>query len=235
MRGSCLAMVWCLMGTFFLASQAEAQPSAILPALMESETTESPAFVMPVPALWDLIANPSVQADLELVDDQEKQIDSLSQQMARESKQLFRETQGAQDYDQFAKKIGVLKRQYAERLEEVLLPPQIERMKQIALQMHLKNSGMANAITSPAVAELLGLSDQQVVKLKQQSVLLKKQMAADIQELKAKLDRDLLKELTAEQRAKLSGLQGDKWAPKPEDWSKRLEQIRRQQAVGNDD
>ena len=237
MRGSYLVMIFWSIGTLFLAGEVEAQRSAILPALIESETdlAERPAIAMPAPSLWDLISNPSVQADLELVDDQQEQIELLKLQMIRESKQLFNETQGAQDYKQFAKKIGVIKRQYAERLEEVLLPLQIDRMKQIALQMHLKNSGMANAISSSVVAEVLELTDQQVAKLKEKSLLLKKQLAADIEKLKAKRDQTLLNELTPQQRTKLSELQGDEWAPKPEDWSQQLEQIRRQQEAGSDE
>ena len=241
MRGSILVMFLLSIGTPFWISQAEAQPSAILPALSESESesetdlAEGPAIVMPAPSLWDLISNPSVQADLELVEDQQQQIKQLREQMTYESKQLFNETQGAQDYEQFSRQIGVLKREYIERLKDVLLPLQIERMKQIALQMHLKSSGMSNAITSPVVAEVLGLSDRQLVKLKEKSLALKKQLAVDIQKLKAKRDETLLNELTPQQRTKLSELQGDKWAPKPEDWSKRLEQIRRQQAAGSDD
>lgn len=234
MRVSVLAMIVWSVGTLCLAEQVEAQPSAILPALAESQSglMERRSVAMPAPSLWDLIGNPSVQVDLELVDDQLKQVEQLRLQMVRESKQLFSETQGVQDYDQFAKSIGVVKRKYVERLENVLLPLQIERMKQIALQIHLKRSGMANAITSSVVAEVLGLSDQQVVKLKEKSLLLKDQLAADIQKLKAKRDRTLLNELTAQQRTKLIELQGDKWASKPEDWSQRLEQIRRQEGVG---
>ena len=237
MRGSILVMFLLSIGTPFWISQAEAQPSAILPALLESETdlVDGPPIVMPAPSLWDLISNPSVQADLELVEDQQQQIKQLREQMTHESKQLFNETQGAQDYEQFSTQIGVLKREYIERLKDVLLPLQIERMKQIALQMHLKSSGMSNAITSPVVAEVLGLSDQQLAKLKEKSLELKKQLAVDIQKLKAKRDEALLNELTPQQRSKLSQLQGDKWAPKPEDWSKRLEQIRRQQAASSDD
>ena len=237
MRVSFLVMILWTVGAPFLAGQAKAQPSAILPSLLESETevAERPAFTMPPPSLWDLIGNPSVQVDLELVEDQQEQIDNLRQQMSRESKQLFSETQGAEDYEQFAKKISTMKRKYIRRLEDVLLPLQVKRMKQIALQMHLKSAGMANAITSSVVVEALELSGQQVIKLKEKSKLLKAQLAADIQELKAKRDQALLDELTPQQRAKLTGLQGDKWAPKAEDWSRRLEQIRRQQEPKSDD
>jgi len=232
MRVPFLATILWSIGTLFLAVQVEAQPSAILPALAESQNgMERRSVVMPAPSLWDLIGNPSVQADLEMVDDQMKRVEQLRQQMVGESKQLYSE-KGAHDYDQFVKDIGVVKRQYVERLEEVLLPLQIERMKQIALQIHLKRSGMANAITSPVVAEVLGLSDQQVAKLKEKSLLLQDQLAVDIQKLKAKRDRTLLNELTAKQRTKLSQLQGDKWAPKAEDWSQRLEEIRRQKGSG---
>jgi len=226
-----MVILW-LFGSVFLAGQVEAQPTAVLPAL-ESEQADGETYQMPAPSLWDLIGNPSVQADLDLVTDQQKQIDDLRQQMTREVKQLFSQPETSKDYAEFSKQVESLKQQYLDRVKEVLLPLQVERMKQIALQMHLKRSGTANAITSPAVAELLGLSDQQVDRLKQQSVLLKKKLAEDIKKLKAKLEQTLLNELTAQQRAKLSELKGDKWASKPEDWSRRLEEIRRQQDSGN--
>ena len=237
MRGSYLVVILCSIGVPFLAGQAEAQPNEILPELLESqaESAEHPSIAMPAPSLWDLIGNPSVQTDLELVEDQQKQLTQLRHQMARESKQLYNESQGVNDYALFTKQISDLKRKYVKRLKDVLLPLQIERMRQIALQMHLKRSGMTNAITSPIVAEVLGLSDQQVVDLKEKSLLLKTQMAADIKRLKEKRDQALLNELTPRQRTKLTELQGDKWAPKPEDWSRRLEQIRRQQRAKSDD
>jgi Spy/CpxP family protein refolding chaperone len=184
------------------------------------------SFSMPAPDPWNMIGNPSVQMDLDLVDEQKDQIKSLKQEMSEEMRGLMGQLQGGQINPEVIGRLKSAQSDYKEKMMELLLPNQKDRLKQIALQMHMKNAGTTTAITNNAVAEMLNLSPEQTEKLKKKSEELKEKLAVEIEKLKAKMKDELLAELTPEQREKLKELKGDKYQPQKTDWSNRIKQLR---------
>jgi hypothetical protein len=94
--------------------------------------------------------------------------------------------------------------------KEVLLPKQIERLKQISIQSQLNRGGRTvDAVTNGDLAKELGITDAQ------KEALTKAQEAADAEmnEKMTKIREDarqkVLSVLTAEQQAKLKKLSGE--------------------------
>lgn len=192
------------------------------------------SFSMPAPDPWNMIGNPSVQIDLDLVDDQKEKIQSLKKDMASEMSELMGELQGGKINPEVISRLKSAQSDYKEKMMDLLLPSQQDRLKQIALQMHMKSAGTTTAITNKAVAEALDITPEQTEKLQAKSKELQKKLAEQIEQLKEKMKNELLAELTPQQREKLKELKGDKYESKKSDWSDRIKRMRnRVKPTGN--
>ena len=184
-------------------------------------------FVMPAPDPFSLLGNPSVQKDLELVGDQLKTVQDLQSQFAKEMKDRMGDlSKGGFGPDRF-KGIGELleklKAEQKEKMQKVLLPHQIDRLRQVALQTHMKQAGTAGALASDAVVKELEITDEQKDKLKKRAKEVNEQLVKDIAALREKAKQGLLKEvLTSEQNAKLKKMIGDKYEPQSKDWEEQF-------------
>ena len=110
-------------------------------------------------------------------------------------------------------------------MKDLLLPHQIKRLEQLSHQVSMKKGGAANALTSGKLKDELELSDDDVTKLKARSKELNEKLEKDIAALKAKVKKDLLKELSASQRKKLDELTGDEFEYKEQTWRDRIKQM----------
>lgn len=180
-------------------------------------------FSMPAPDPWSLLGNPSVQKDLELVGDQLQRVKDMQAEMGRQMKEKIGDlSKGGIGPERFAGLGELMKKLRAEQKEQlssVLLPHQIDRLKQVALQTHMKQSGTANALASELVAEELGISDDQKERLQKRQKEIKEKLAQQIEELKKKAKDELLMELTPDQRGKLKKMVGDEYKPNNQDWT----------------
>ena len=187
-------------------------------------------MVMPAPDPFSMLGNPSVQKDLELVGDQLKEVQDMQAAFAQEMKdQIGDLSKGGISKDRFKDLpalMAKLKAQQREKMESMLLPHQIDRLRQVALQTHMKQAGTAGALASEQVAEALGISEEQIEKMKTRSKEINAKLAKDMEELKEKAKEELLGELTADQRKKLKEMTGDKYEPQNKDWQESIDRMR---------
>ena len=108
--------------------------------------------------------------------------------------------------------IKELKDQQKKEIEGLLLPQQQERLKQVGLQMRLKNRGTASTLTGQLAKEL-NLTGDQVKRIKKRQDELKKELEEKIAKLKEESRKSLLEELTNEQRKKYDAMIGDRFEP----------------------
>lgn len=181
---------------------------------------------IPAPDAWNMIGNPSVQMDLNLVDDQKQKIVNLKKDMAKEAKRLVGQLRNGNPRPDLIDQLKSTQSDYKKKMMDLLLPNQQDRLKQIALQMHMKNSGASTAITNRVVAEALGMTPEQTKNLKAKSEELNKKLGEEIEELKVRMKNELLAELTPAQREILKELKGDAYTPQPSDWIERSKQFR---------
>jgi len=196
-------------------------------------------FAMPAPDPWSMLNNPSVQKDLELVGDQLKSVQDLQANFAEKMKEQIGDlSKGGINPDRFkglGELMAKLRAEQQSQMEGLLLPHQIDRLKQVALQTHMQQSGTAGALVNEKVAEALEISDEQKDRLKARSKELKEKLEKDIEALKEKAKDDLLLELTPAQRSKLKDLVGDKYKPQTKDWAEQFQRrgSRRMQMKNN--
>ncbi len=183
------------------------------------------------PDPWGMLSNPSVQKDLELVGDQLKKVQDLQADFAQQMKdQIGDISQGGLNQDRLKDLPALMKQlrdRQREQMESMLLPHQIARLQQVALQTHMKQAGTAAALASDKVAEELGITSEQIERLKKRSQEINEKLAKDMAELKEKAKDELIKELTLDQQAKLKELVGDTYEPQTNDWNDRFQNIRR--------
>lgn len=201
------------------------------PGLMTFSSSADGDFTMPAPDPWNMLSNPSVQKDLELVGDQLKKVQDLQADFAAQMKEQIGDlNKGGLNKDRL-KDLPILmkklREQQREQMEGMLLPHQIDRLKQVAFQTHMKQAGTAGALASKKVAEELGLTEDQLERLKERSKEINEQLAKDMEALKEKAKDELLNELTSDQKAKLKELTGDKYEPQSKDWEDRFKNLRR--------
>ena len=171
-------------------------------------------FGMADASVSNLMMDDQFQQELELVDSQMEDLRRIQKEMqeamAEEMKNM-RQPNGSFD-PQRMQSMGEMMRRLREdadkQVNDVLLPHQQDRLKQMRRQMRMKSQGDANALTSGELAKELGLTEAQIKRLKERSAELEKEMQEEIARLKAEAKEKLLKELTKDQRKKLEALIG---------------------------
>ena len=189
---------------------------------------------------FSLLNNESVQKDLNLVDGQLERIEEInkdfSEQM-REKMKEFRDEEGRFNIDGakgFGELIADLKNRQQEEINSILLPNQQDRLKQVARQMKMQQMGSEKALTK-MLAEELGITSEQHQRIKDKSKQLRDDLNKKIAELKANAKKELMGELTKEQRSKLEELLGDEFIVKEEDTKNRFRRMMmRQQSKTRD-
>ena len=188
---------------------------------------------------FGLLSNPSVQKDLELVEDQLDRIRQVNNDFSKQIKDkmgLFKGGDGftmdkAKDISEV---IQNLKQEQQEEINNILLPHQQDRLKQVALQMQMKGMGTASTLTRK-LAEKLGLSEEQIEELKKKNKELQEEIKRKTAELKAKANDSLLEVLTSEQREMLEDMTGKKFESRSEDWAQRFKRRSKTRRRDNSD
>ncbi len=166
---------------------------------------------------FSLLNDSNVQSELNLVDEQIARLKEVRKEFGNRMKEVTSQMRGdggnlnldsemIEKLRQVSEEIKANKR---EEIEGLLLPEQIERLKQLALQSKMKQRGTVNALGSEEVAEALGLDKEQLEALREKSKELSERVQKEIEAAKEKAREELLDELTSEQREKLTELLGD--------------------------
>ena len=164
----------------------------------------------PMQASEMLLNNPSVQKELELVDSQREQIQQMKQEFGKEIKSKIDEIMKAPNSDKgkIGEAMHEIEKRKKDRLAEILLPHQIDRLKQVSFQASVNQGGMSQALLSKSVMEQLGIDEKQKDELAKKAEELTKEFDGKVAKLKADLRDELVNELKPEQREKMKQLMG---------------------------
>jgi hypothetical protein len=175
-----------------------------------------------------LLGNEGVREELELVGDQldkfrnaEKE---LQEQISEKAKSLAGGKLNPLEMGEIAKEIALLQKNKQQKLESMLLPHQLDRLKQVALQVQMKKRGTANALLSDAVTEKLGIDSEQKKRIEEREQELKEELAERMAKLKEEIRGKLLDELTAEQKKKFEEISGDDFDYKPTNLNQQIQE-----------
>jgi len=159
----------------------------------------------------DLLRRDDVRKELELVDDQIKQLDELSARQREGGRDLFSGFQDLSREERGEKMREILAERAAEtqkELDNILLPNQAERLAQLSVQFSMRG-GASRALSGNQVAEELGITDEQKENIRKKSEELQKELNEKIAELRKEMQDEVMQELTAKQRAQWEEMVGD--------------------------
>ena len=167
-----------------------------------------------------LIARDEVQQELQLVDEQKDKVRAITDEMRNKVREqmrdVFGQMQNLSDDERRAKfgeirtKIDALSADTEKQLDKVLLPHQMERLKQIDLQTKVQSRG-ASALTSGDVAKALNLTDEQREKLEKRAAEVQEELQTKIKQLQADAREKMLDVLTPDQQAQLDKMMGQQF------------------------
>lgn len=211
-----------VVALFVGSSPALAQVAAPAPG---APAGGSPAFAgNPMGQLLGYLFQPQIQRELSLVDEQKEDIEKIRNEMNSKLQEAYKNLQNVDPaerqrkyYEVYAKVGGEIDK----RVEEVLLPHQLKRIRQISLQMRLATSGYgsAAALQTSDVVESLGLSPTQIEELQKREAEVRKEIQEKTREFYKKLNDEarekILGVLTSAQREKLRELEGERYEFKP--------------------
>lgn len=175
--------------------------------------------------MLELLQRPDVRKELELVDDQVQQLSDLRDTMRESLRNTMREAftrirdlpreQRAEAMREAVDKVG---EDIRSRLSDVLLPHQMKRLEQIALQQRLR--GGLVALWNDEIVEKLGIDQQQRERLRAKAAEVEQQLRRKIAEMRNQARQELLSLLTPQQRAAFEELVGEPFEfqtlPRPE-------------------
>lgn len=157
-----------------------------------------------------LLRMEQVQKELEMNEDQIKEITALGEK----STTLFQEAlQDVPREERFQKMREVgekVNKEIETGIDEVLLPHQAKRLKQLALQRRMQGNieSTAAALVEGELAEKLSLNDDQKGKVRDASKQLEEKLRKEIAKIRKQIQDELLNELSAEQRKQFDELVG---------------------------
>jgi hypothetical protein len=164
--------------------------------------------------LVGLAMREDVQQEIQLVDEQLDKVREVAEEAGGEIRGMFEGFRDLSD-DERRERFGEIRTKMEEmnaetekKLAKALLPHQLQRLKQIDLQIRVQSRG-EGGLSSRAVADALELSDEQREKLEQRAEEVRKELQEKIRQAQAEAREKMLDALTPDQKAKWQELTGE--------------------------
>jgi len=156
-----------------------------------------------------LLMREDVNKEIELLDDQQEELQELQSGMRDRMREVFANFREMSD-DERREAMTDFGKSLQEDIDEVLLPHQSKRLKQISLQQRMQG-GTARGLRGE-VAEELGLSDDDLEEIEEKSREAAEELQKKISELRAEAQKELLNDvLSPSQQKKLKDMLGEKF------------------------
>ena len=181
------------------------------------------AYANPLGQSLQYLWGPQMEKELDIVDSQREALTKIRTDVMTKMRTLYDtnipdQQERMKKYNEASKTLG---EETEKKVLDVLLPHQIKRLKQIALQMQLQQTGygMSAAFQNSQVAEDLKITDEQKAQLVEKQKEVAKEMQEKTQAFYKQLQEEsrekMLSVLTTAQRKKLEELTGEKfqWQP----------------------
>jgi len=169
----------------------------------------------------DLLQRADVQAELELLDEQKKEMHARVETFNERRRELlrsfadqFRDRDAGSEADREALRAKVQEafRTLSQETEaglSFLLPHQRKRLSQLEIQFRLRGFGGLGALGSREIGDQLSVTDEQREVLRHKATELGHELSKKIAELRREMQEKLLAELTSEQRETFREMLGD--------------------------
>ncbi len=155
-----------------------------------------------------LLSDPRIRADIEMVDDQYHQLrDRQSEIQKRLAGQL--RAIDFSDSENVAGEIAKIRADAEKEMNDVLLPHQVKRLRQIRMQSLLRRRSLVDVLTSNPIKADLEITDSQSEELREYEQEVQRDLRREIAKLQEKSRDRLLARLKPSQKAQARELIGD--------------------------
>jgi hypothetical protein len=155
-----------------------------------------------------LLSDPNVRAELEMVDDQYEDLKRLNSEIQERTASQLRGLD-FQDTANLAKQIRFIRERSNEDLDAVLLPHQLDRLRQIQMQSQLKRRSLVDILTNDPLKSDLDITDQQSEQLREEEKEIEEDLAREIAKLRERARDRLLSKLKPSQKSEIEKMIGD--------------------------
>lgn len=209
-----LALVVCLLSLKAIAGDQPLEPPSTGP------------FSNPYGRSFQWLANPQVQEEIKLTEEQWGRIKQAQDEMDRKVRDLYKSPDlKSHDFrsrqQEVHQRAQALSEEAERKAEAILTARQAARLKQIIRQsqLHWRSAGILAVLLENEVAAELQLTDEQRQQLRQKQAELQRERVRKVQEFYRQLQQEARKQLfallTADQRHKLEKLLGPEFELQP--------------------
>ncbi len=156
----------------------------------------------------DLLANPEVRKDLEMVETQFEELRNSNDEIQKRAADQIRSLDFS-DANNLIDRIREIRNQSEQELQATLLPHQMERLRQIAAQSQLRRRSLVEILTSEPIKTRLDITDNQSDELKDAEREIREDLEQQILKLREQAQKRLLAKLKPEQREKAEQIFGE--------------------------
>lgn len=162
--------------------------------------------------LFDLLSNGSIRRELKLTDPQLEGVRSIMRESSKRMQEYVRAAMAAGD-GKINLDIGQLmkeKRAEAElAIEEILLPEQLGRLRQLAYQIEVATDGLGESLVNGRLGRDVGVYEDQKQHLTDRAEVIEAELRVAIAKAHAAARAKLFAELTPDQRKQADALLGE--------------------------
>ena len=173
--------------------------------------------------MMNLLRNESVKKELELVDDQVQEIDTIMQEMwaeMRERMGTFRDMRDLppeerkERYAKIREEMDERRGKFQEEINKVLLPNQLSRLKQINVQSRARRygEGAIGVLKNKELLEELGIDEETQEKLEKKTEEVLKELQEKVEKLKKKAEEEILSVLPSDKKKAFRELVGESFS-----------------------
>ncbi len=157
-----------------------------------------------------LLANEKVREELEIVDDQMAELEGLQEDIRNEMREMFGGMRDSteEERQEMMKDAQERMKEYQTKVDEILLPQQQSRLKQLMLQSQSRGR-LGGGLLSDTVKEELNITDEQAEKVTTAAEEAQKEMDAEVQKLRRAAEDKILSVLSSEQQQKYRDMVGE--------------------------
>ncbi len=155
-----------------------------------------------------MLSDPKVRRDLEMVDDQYKELQQLNSQIQKRVAEQIRSLDFSNSKD-LVVRIGKIREEAQKDVSSLLLPHQNKRLQQIRLQAQFRSRSLVDILSSEPYRSDLNLSEDQTLELREAQSEIEADLQKEIAKLREQARSRLLSNLSPTQKKKAEELIGD--------------------------
>ena len=155
-----------------------------------------------------LLSNPRIREDIEMVDDQYREFLDRQRTLQKEMADQLRKIDFT-DTENLASQIKEIRDSAEREMDELLLPHQVKRLRQLRMQSLLQRRDLVQVLTADPIKSDLKITDEQSQELRDYQVQMQEDLQREIAKLQDKARSRLLSKLNPSQKKEVEEMIGE--------------------------